>query len=88
MKITITLDDLFGNYSHRCKRLLLGSNHILPTRREGTVRGSLSVLDFVKITTHVSASKKALSKISKPLQVLTDAEGLPNHYKAVEERLL
>ena len=88
-KITTSGLILLGNYTpSAASDYLLGSNHILPTRREGTVRGSLSVLDFVKITTHVSASKKALSKISKPLQVLTDAEGLPNHYKAVEERLL
>lgn len=66
---------------------LLGSNHILPTGREGTTRGSLSVLDFVKIATHVSASKRSLSNISKHLEVLTRAEGLPNHYEAVRERL-
>lgn len=67
---------------------LLGSNHILPTGREGTTRGSLSVLDFVKLATHVSASKKSLSKISEHLEALTRAEGLPNHYEAVRGRLV
>ncbi len=66
---------------------LLGSNHILPTDGEGKTRGSLSVLDFVKLTTHVSASKKSLSKISRHLEALTRAEGLPNHYEAVRSRL-
>ena len=66
---------------------LLGSNHILPTDREGKTRGSLSVLDFVKLTTHVSASKKSLSKISRHLETLTSAEGLPNHYEAVRSRV-
>ena len=31
--------------------------------------------------------KSELSKISDNLKTLTDAEGLPNHYKAVEKRL-
>ncbi len=66
---------------------LLGSNHILPTSNEGRTRGSLSVLDFVKLATHVSASKKSLSKISGHLEALTRAEGLPNHYAAVRGRL-
>ena len=66
---------------------LLGSNHILPTSNEGRTRGSLSVLDFVKLATHVSASKKSLSKISGHLEALTRAEGLPNHYAAVRDRL-
>ncbi len=66
---------------------LLGSNHILPTNGFGKIRGSLSVLDFVKLGTTVEASKDALGKISKYLDALTKAEGLPNHYKAVRSRL-
>ena len=66
---------------------LLGSNHILPTNGFGKVRGSLSVLDFVKLGTTVESSKDALRKISKYLDALTNAEGLPNHYKAVRNRL-
>jgi histidinol dehydrogenase len=66
---------------------LLGSNHILPTNGFGKIRGSLSVLDFIKIGTHVTSSKPSLSKISKYLEVLTKAEGLSNHYEAVRGRL-
>lgn len=66
---------------------LLGSNHILPTNGFGKTRGSLSVLDFIKINTQVSASKSVLSKISKHLEVFTEAEGLPNHYEAVRGRI-
>jgi histidinol dehydrogenase len=66
---------------------LLGSNHILPTNRFGKTRGSLSVLDFIKINTQVSASKSVLSKILKHLEVFTEAEGLPNHYEAVRGRI-
>ena len=66
---------------------VLGSNHILPTNGFGKIRGSLSVLDFIKVSTQVTCSKSSLSKISKYLEVLTNAEGLPNHYEAVRGRL-
>jgi len=66
---------------------ILGSNHILPTNGFGKFRGSLSVLDFIKVNTQIRSSKKSLSKISKYLQVLTNAEGLSNHYEAVRGRL-
>ena len=66
---------------------MLGSNHILPTNGFGKVRGSLSVLDFVKLGTQVISSKPALRKISKYMNELCNAEGLPNHYEAVRSRL-
>jgi histidinol dehydrogenase len=66
---------------------LLGTNHILPTNGFGRTRGGLSVLDFLKLQTIVETKKSDLSEISEKLKTLTDAEGLPNHYKAVERRL-
>ena len=66
---------------------LLGSNHILPTNGFGRARGSLSVLDYLKIQTKIESSKEALERISKYLKALTDAEELPNHYEAVRGRL-
>ena len=66
---------------------LLGTNHILPTNGFGRTRGGLSVLDFLKLQTVIETKKSDLSKISDNLKILTDAEGLPNHYKAVEMRL-
>lgn len=66
---------------------LLGSNHILPTNGFGRTRGSLGVLDFVKIQTRIESSKDTLEGISKHMKALTDAEGLPNHYEAVRRRL-
>ena len=66
---------------------LLGTNHILPTNGFGRTRGGLSVLDFLKLQTVVESDKSTLRKISKSLKTLTDAEDLPNHYKAVERRL-
>jgi len=66
---------------------LLGTNHILPTNRFGRSRGSLSVLDFMKVQTRVESSRQALQRIDKKMKVLTDAEDLPNHYGAVRARL-
>jgi len=66
---------------------LLGSNHILPTNRFGRTRGSLGVLDYIKLQTRIESSESALKKISKYMKALTEAEGLPNHYEAVRGRL-
>ncbi|MFZ1077464.1 MAG: histidinol dehydrogenase [Nitrosotalea sp.] len=66
---------------------LLGSNHILPTNGFGKTRGSLGVLDYLKLQTRIESSKISLEKISKYMKAFTDAEGLPNHYEAVRSRL-
>jgi len=87
-KITTAGLVLLGNYSpSSASDYILGSNHILPTNGFGKTRGSLSVMDFIKINTEVTASKSSLTKISKHLDVLTKSEGLPNHYEAVRGRL-
>ena len=87
-KITTSGLVLLGNYSpSSASDYILGSNHILPTNGFGKIRGSLSVMDFIKINTEVTASKSSLSKISKHLDTLTTSEGLPNHYEAVRGRL-
>jgi len=66
---------------------LLGTNHILPTNGFGRTRGGLSVLDFLKLQTVVESSLDYLNYSEEDLETLTDAEGLPNHYKAVKRRL-
>ncbi len=87
-KITTPGLILLGNYTpSSASDYVLGSNHILPTSGFGKIRGSLSVLDFIKVNTQVTSSKSSLFKISKYLEVLTKAEGLPNHYEAVRGRL-
>ena len=65
---------------------LLGSNHVLPTSGFGRTRGSLGVLDYIKLQTRIESSKVSLGKISKYMKAFTDAEGLPNHYEAVRSR--
>jgi len=66
---------------------ILGTNHILPTNGFGRTRGGLSVLDFLKLQTVVESNKERLSELRDSLKALTDAEDLPNHYKAVKRRL-
>ena len=66
---------------------LLGSNHILPTNGYGRTRGSLGVLDYMKLETRIESSKDTLQGISKYMKALTYAEGLPDHYEAVRRRL-
>ena len=79
---------LIGKYTpSSASDYLLGTNHILPTTGFGITRGGFSVLDFLKLQTVVEAKKSLLNDISDNLDTLTDAEGLPNHYKAVERRL-
>lgn len=66
---------------------VLGSNHVLPTSGFGKTRGSLSVMDFMKIRTEIQISNKELKKISKSMRDLSEAEGLFSHYEAVRRRL-
>jgi len=66
---------------------ILNTNHILPTNGFGRTRGGLSVLDFLKLQTIVESKKTWLSEYRDLLKALTDAEDLPNHYKAVKRRL-
>ena len=66
---------------------LLGSNHIIPTNGFGRSRGSLGVLDYMKIRNKIESTKAALEKISDSMRAFTNAEGLPNHYEAVRSRL-
>ena len=65
----------------------LGSNHVLPTMQVGKYRGGLSVLDFIKIVTHISVSKRGLRSVESFIRELASMESLTNHYLAVKERL-
>ena len=64
----------------------LGSNHVLPTVEFGKSKSSLSILDFVKLVNHITVTKTGLRSVQKYIKELAFAEGLPNHYFAVEER--
>lgn len=79
---------LLGKYTpSAASDYIMGSNHILPTCGFGRSRGSLSVLDFVKLGTTVSASRASLAAAEGHMGALAGAEGLPNHHGAVRGRL-
>jgi histidinol dehydrogenase len=78
---------LLGKYSpSSASDYCLGSNHVLPTMAFGKSKASLSVLDFVKLVNHITVTKQGLQSVQKYIRELAFAEGLPNHYFAVEER--
>lgn len=78
---------LLGKYSpSSASDYCLGSNHVLPTIEFGKSKSSLSVLDFVKLVNHITVTKTGLQSVQKYIKELAFAEGLPNHYYAVEER--
>ncbi|WP_128892181.1 histidinol dehydrogenase [Erythrobacter sp. HKB08] len=66
---------------------LAGPNHVLPTGRRARFSSGLSVLDFMKRTSFLSASADALGAIGPAGVALANAEGLPAHAKSIELRL-
>jgi len=78
---------LLGKYSpSSASDYCLGSNHVLPTTEFGKSKSSLSVLDFVKLVNHITVTRMGLQSVQKYIKELAFAEGLPNHYYAIEER--
>jgi histidinol dehydrogenase len=63
-----------------------GTNHVLPTGGFGNSFSGLSALDFTRRVSIVESTKAGLQKVKGTIRVLTEAERLPNHYKAVETR--
>jgi len=64
-----------------------GPNHVLPTGRNGRIRGGLSVLDFIKIITVQQYTLDALREIGPHTIVLAEAEGLTGHAESVRVRM-
>ena len=64
-----------------------GPNHVLPTGRNGRVRGGLSVLDFVKIITVQQYTLNALREVGPHTIALAKAEGLTGHAESVRVRM-
>jgi histidinol dehydrogenase len=65
----------------------LGTNHVLPTGGFGKRFSGLSALDYVRRYDVVRCSADQLQRITECIRTLAEAEGLPNHGLAVEERL-
>ncbi|MDZ4306987.1 histidinol dehydrogenase, partial [Allopontixanthobacter sp.] len=64
-----------------------GPNHVLPTGRRARFASGLSVLDFMKRTSFLSADENALAAIGPAGIALANAEGLPAHARSIEMRL-
>ena len=63
-----------------------GTNHVLPTGGFAHSFSGLSALDFVRRVGVVDCSKEGLLALKDHVRVMTKAENLPSHYKAVEAR--
>jgi histidinol dehydrogenase len=64
-----------------------GPNHVLPTGRNGRVRGGLSVMDFVKVITVQQYTAKGLRRLGPHAVALAEAEGLTGHAESVRRQL-
>jgi len=64
-----------------------GPNHVLPTGRTARFASGLSVFDFLKRTTWVSADQAALDRVGPAAVALAEAEGLQAHGRSVAVRL-
>ena len=63
-----------------------GPNHVLPTGRTARFASGLSVFDFLKRTTYVSATQQALERIGPAGVALAEAEGLQAHARSIALR--
>lgn len=63
-----------------------GPNHILPTNRTARFFSPLSVDDFVKKTSIISYSQKALYNVHKDIELFAREEGLTAHANSIAVR--
>jgi histidinol dehydrogenase len=63
-----------------------GTNHVLPTGTFAQSFSALGVFDFLRRVSIVECSKEGLAKTKDAVKILTEAENLPNHYKALAAR--
>lgn len=64
-----------------------GPNHVLPTNGTARFSSPLNVDDFVKKSSIISYSKKAVKENGHKIKALARLEGLEAHARAVEQRL-
>jgi len=63
-----------------------GPNHVLPTGRCARMFSGLSVDDFIKKPTFQHLTREGLAGLKDVVVTLAEAEGLPNHARAVKAR--
>jgi histidinol dehydrogenase len=66
---------------------IAGPNHVLPTGRTARFASGLSVYDFLKRTSFVSATQAALNTVGPAAVLLAEAEGLQAHARSIALRL-
>jgi histidinol dehydrogenase len=66
---------------------LAGPSHVLPTSGTARFASPLGVYDFLKRSSVIYTSEKALRRLSKPTIALAELEGLDAHAEAVRLRL-
>ena len=66
---------------------IAGPNHVLPTGKAARFSSPLSVMDFMKFSTHLTYQKENLQDIKKATQTLTTIEQLDAHYESINQRL-
>ena len=72
--------EVFGDYGS-------GPNHVLPTGGSSRIGGGLSVLDFVRVRTWISAGgSEPSSSVVRETALLARVEGLEAHARAAEAR--
>jgi histidinol dehydrogenase len=65
---------------------LSGTNHVLPTSGYAKSFSGLSAFDFMRRVSIVESTRTGLEHVRDSMKTLTDAENLPNHYKAIAAR--
>ena len=63
-----------------------GPNHVLPTSGAARFSSPLSVMDFMKFSSHLTMSKDELKKALPTLKILTEKENFDAHYNAAAIR--
>lgn len=66
---------------------IAGPNHVLPTGRTARFSSALSVDNFIKKTSLIHYSKKALEEEAEHVMRLADIEGLDGHAESVKVRI-
>lgn len=66
---------------------IAGPNHVLPTGRRARFSSGLSVLDFMKRTSFLSANSSSLAQLGTAAINFAQAEGLPAHAQSIALRL-
>ncbi|MEM3832533.1 MAG: histidinol dehydrogenase [Thermoprotei archaeon] len=65
-----------------------GVNHVLPTSGYAKLRSGLTILDYIKILRIVSVQNNLSPKIINVVRTFAQTEGLSNHFKSIEYRIL